>query len=308
MRDFNDAEANIQTLVASNLTLNSGVNLDRQCFTGISCCLSTNAKQQMQITARIHRLTSERPVTWHFLKTKDTFNDNQERLACQKWVQQMAAECALPDWLPDETREICLYEAIRTKWNQRFNRYAWEIIRSADGNKADLHTPVAHFLGVLLSLYVRLTFMIDTPENQKIWVEKAPFLVETLNMIAREGVAVTLQRAIEWLRGPDEKLQAFHDILMEQVAKVDGTDDDTKKRINARTSAARARAQKELSDALIVDSDDEEDDENTDEGVVEEQGLGSGDGAVADEDQPLQDTDLEMEDEEIIRNQLELGA
>jgi hypothetical protein len=71
------------------------------------------------------------------------------------------------------------------------------------------------------------------------------------------------------------------------VAKVDGTDDDMKKRINARTSAAWARAQKELSDALIVDSDDEEDDENTDEGVVEEQGLGSGDRAVANEDQPL---------------------
>jgi hypothetical protein len=135
MSDFNNPEENIQVLIASNLTLATGVNLDKACWTGISLCLSTNAKQQGQICKCIHRITSTRPVTWHYIKVKDTFNDSQERLACQKWVQQMSAECALDSWLPDETREICLFEAIRTKWHQKFNHYAWEVARSVDAKQ-----------------------------------------------------------------------------------------------------------------------------------------------------------------------------
>ncbi|KAF9784127.1 hypothetical protein IL306_008459 [Fusarium sp. DS 682] len=83
---------------------------------------------------RLVRIGQGEQVEWVFIKVKDSYHDNIERLAISKWAPQLSAEIGLPAWIQDELREIIVFEIIKTYLYQPFNRYSWVVLRDLFGH------------------------------------------------------------------------------------------------------------------------------------------------------------------------------
>ncbi|UZP45204.1 hypothetical protein NXS19_013016 [Fusarium pseudograminearum] len=97
IHDWNDPFSGAQVFVANINTMSVGVNMHHCCFTGIFINWRLNMKTNWQCCGRLIRIGQQHKVEWIFLKIKNSYHDNIERLAISKWAPQLSAEINLPD-------------------------------------------------------------------------------------------------------------------------------------------------------------------------------------------------------------------
>jgi hypothetical protein len=135
-------------------------------------------------------------VTFHLLKTKNSYYDNIERICCKKWATQLSAEVALPDWITGVLREMCIFELIKTSWHQPFNRYAWVVEKEIQRRDMSYHSNDTVRLGHIFSLACKVILNIEA--TREFWEENSIFLVEACrNML--EYVFKTPEEVEEYL-------------------------------------------------------------------------------------------------------------
>lgn len=137
--EWNDPEYDLEIFVANVNTMATGVNMHHCCSKGAFLNWHLNAKTMLQIVGRLVRIGQKNQVIFHLLKVKNSYHDNMERLCTTKWAAQLSAEIGLADWLTDDFRECCVFETIKTAWNQSFNRYAWAVIRQLEGHDMEYY-------------------------------------------------------------------------------------------------------------------------------------------------------------------------
>ncbi|KAJ4114786.1 hypothetical protein NW768_011340 [Fusarium equiseti] len=75
-----------ETFVGNVNTMRTGVNMHGCCSKGLSLNWLMNAKSMLQIIERLIRINQDNPMTFHLLKTKNSYHDNIERICCIKWA------------------------------------------------------------------------------------------------------------------------------------------------------------------------------------------------------------------------------
>ncbi|KAK5994707.1 hypothetical protein PT974_04694 [Cladobotryum mycophilum] len=108
--EFVDPNSASQIFLANINIMSTGVNLQRCCHVGIAINFHHNAKTIRQMHHRLYCIGQSKEVVWHTLKVINSFYDHQERLCLTKWARQMSAEMSLPDWFPDNIREVVIFE------------------------------------------------------------------------------------------------------------------------------------------------------------------------------------------------------
>jgi len=133
------------------------------------------ATENIQIIGRLVRINQESPVTFHLLKTKNSYYDNIERICCKRWATQLSAEVALPDWVTGGLREMCIFELIKTSWHQLFIRYDWVVEKEIQGKDMPYHSNDTVCVSHIFSLACKVILNIE--ETREFWQENSIFLV-----------------------------------------------------------------------------------------------------------------------------------
>ena len=195
------------------------MSLHQSCHRGIILNYHMTPKALLHIEKRLTRIGQLYPVKWHLLKCKDTFNDSQERISCAKLAVLISVECSHPLWAPMITREMAIYEVLRFKLGQTFNRYAWVIVRELKSDLS-LHDKATEALGHLVSVAVRLTAEISTEHEQGFWCTEAEYLMDALYLLAQSN-RFSAECAYEWLRKETGELaEGFVPRLREAFDKI----------------------------------------------------------------------------------------
>jgi hypothetical protein len=179
---FNSDSEQIRIVLANINTMPYGINAHYKCNTGIFVNLHNSPQTNNQMIARLWRLNQSKPVVWHHFKMKGSFHDHLERNICAKWSPILSSEFRTPEGLDIELAEIVIYEAMRTKLNQPFNRYAWVILkvvekgRSKSGMgagdlkaKIDLDNDALAIIGHACTLIAREC--LGTKSARKTWLQ-----------------------------------------------------------------------------------------------------------------------------------------
>ncbi|KAF4503723.1 hypothetical protein FAGAP_1 [Fusarium agapanthi] len=215
---WNDPSSGIEVFVANANTMGTSVNMHSCCCRGIFMNWLMNAKAMLQIIGRLIRINQVKPVKFHLIKLKNSYYDNIERICVTKWANQLPAEVMLPDWMTDAMREICIFELIKTSWQQPFNRYAWVVERDVSGHDMEYHSNDMIGLGHVFSVVAKL--LLDNPKNQiqDWWTENVDWIVDgcrelTSTFDSPDEIEVHLS-------SPSEDLfNYFFDSLVAAVAK-----------------------------------------------------------------------------------------
>lgn len=243
MRSFTDPAGDMQILVATINILGCGVNLYKMCHYGIFMNYHIVPRDLIHAEKRLSRIGQTHAVTWHLLKCKDTFNDYQERIDCAKSAKLIKAECGLPRWLPMIIREMSIYEGIKSRVHQPFNRHAWVILREL-GVDLDLHDTKTRALGHLVSAMVRLSIEVSTESVQGVWCHKAKFLTEALYHLVKSH-QVTADSAYEWLKlsihDLEEKLKPLLREALRVIQSLAQEDEELSSRIEVREQEVHGR-------------------------------------------------------------------
>ncbi|KAH7318171.1 hypothetical protein B0I35DRAFT_409103 [Stachybotrys elegans] len=117
-------------------------------------------------TVHHHRVGQEDPTTWHVILVDGTWHPHMEWSLCRRWAKIAFANESLPEWMNDGLKIICVYEIIKIRMNQKFNRYAWELLeKDLGGDKhVDMHGEDTVKLGHSLSILVRMMFAFSDEE------------------------------------------------------------------------------------------------------------------------------------------------
>lgn len=153
---FNNANANIDVLVANQRCGSAGLNLHHCCHYGIQVQYPWNFGTAAQSLGRLIRVGQKEEVTWVVLRVNDTAYDHMEHKACVKEAQQLATEFDFQDWVAEhpKLRTLLAYEVLRVTWSQPFNRYIWEVFqpKSIQDFNSGLTRTYARFYGMLAKL------------------------------------------------------------------------------------------------------------------------------------------------------------
>ncbi|KAH6997294.1 hypothetical protein EDB80DRAFT_727551 [Ilyonectria destructans] len=182
------------------------------CSKGVFVCWHLNGDIMHQGCARLIRIGQDETVEWVLLKVRNSYHDNLERMCVTKWAVQLSAEIALPDWVTDTVREICIYETIKTHWHQGFNRVAWNIVRDIDGGDFEYHGEktirIAHICSLIAKMVLYLTSLANEDARIK---EQTRYRKETGDSLAAACVRagsrqdMTIERLEGFLAGTEAK-------------------------------------------------------------------------------------------------------
>ncbi|KAF0637159.1 hypothetical protein FPSE5266_20309 [Fusarium pseudograminearum] len=238
-------------------------------------------------------------VEWIFLKIKNSYHDNIERLAISKWAPQLSAEINLPDWVQDELREILIYEIIKTHMTQPINRYSWIVLRDMFGHDFDHHGKSVKFLGHVFSIIAKIVLQTDDVDKQ--------FWLDNMHLLTLGCFEIINDKTVDFtqeLLSDAGRLKAFFTPLLISAFRVvngklknddktnhlikDGTDIDdeddgelkleededelgTRRIKPSKKSRFQSVAPKTMNDTLQLDSDDDGMDHAADIAYMQEQ-------------------------------------
>jgi hypothetical protein len=114
----------VDVFVINMLVAGYGINFHNCCHTGIVIGSNWNQGNTDQVINRLIRLGQTKPVRWYLLRITDSFNSVQEAIAMRKWVRQLCAEGAIPEYIKGNLRLVYAYELARARLRQPWNRYA----------------------------------------------------------------------------------------------------------------------------------------------------------------------------------------
>ncbi|KAK7397912.1 hypothetical protein QQX98_012715 [Neonectria punicea] len=268
-------DSDLEIFVANINTMVTGVNMHRRCSKGAFLTWHLNAKTMLQTISRLVRIGQTKAVKFHLLKVKNSYYDNVERLCTQKWAAQLSAEIDLPDWLQDDIRECCVFETIKTAWNQPFNRYVWVVARLVDGHDLDYHSEKCIAIGHLMSLAARL-MMALRPDDEQFWKEQKGFLFNGLVKIATTlsgaDIESHLEQTEDWLH------ENVFPIFKATFESLDKEEVASKPEHKQRIEAMKDRTLVNPAEFVInPDSDDDSDDDSDSDSDKEEDGSDGGD-------------------------------
>ncbi|CAH0021110.1 unnamed protein product [Clonostachys rhizophaga] len=90
-----------------------------------------------------------------------SYHDHQAKAMLTKIAKQMAAEAALPEWLPPILQDLLIWEAIKTKFGLSFNRFACILLEQDANHFRDYYSQhtiaVGHCLPLLAKTLLRMT-------------------------------------------------------------------------------------------------------------------------------------------------------
>lgn len=201
IRDWNDASSGMEILVGNMRLLGTGVDLHGCCSKGAIIGWGLSPMLMHQTIGRLVRLGQREAVRIHLIKVKNSYHDNLERLLVRKWALQQSTKIRLPSWLKGALREVCVYEMIKTAWNQPFNRYVWVVLedhrRSGIRHDSKRTENLAHVVSIAAKLLLRCG---DSAE-QEMW--------ERFEYVLYLGCMQVLQEIHKGHLGGDRKVDEY---------------------------------------------------------------------------------------------------
>ncbi|KPM45986.1 hypothetical protein AK830_g452 [Neonectria ditissima] len=216
-------DSDLEILVVNVNTLSTSINIHKQCSKGAFLTWHLDAETMLQNIDRLVRIDQTKAVKFHLLKVKNSYYDNIERLCTQDWAAQLSAEVNFPHWLDGDLRECCVFEMIKTAWNQPFNRYVWVVSHVVDGPDFEYYSDKCMAIGHLMSRCAKL-MMAARPDDEEFWKAQKGFLFDGLVKIyetsSTEGMPGFLEKTNDRLLQsvfPDVKA-AFEGLDKEELA------------------------------------------------------------------------------------------
>ncbi|CAG1985154.1 unnamed protein product [Fusarium graminearum] len=212
--------------------------------------------------------TMSHKVEWIFLKIKNSYHDNIERLAISKWAPQLSAEINLPDWVEDELREILIYEIIKTHMTQPFNRYSWIILRNMFGHDFDHHGKSATFLGHVFSVIAKIVLQTEDVDQQ--------FWLDNMHLLTLGCFEIINDKTVDFTQGllsDAGRLKAFFTpLLISAFPVVNGKlKNDEKTNSNHKKLRKHMTDRKSENSSTLIKDEADFDDEDGPELKVEEE-------------------------------------
>ncbi|RGP72380.1 hypothetical protein FLONG3_6776 [Fusarium longipes] len=185
------------------------------------------------------------------IELNDASFANIELVSCVEWASQISAEVALPDWMTDELREICIFELIKSSWSQPFNRYAWVVERDAQGGNIEYHSNDNVRLGHVFSLVAKIALDFDCEQDREFWVSNAGYLIDSCRSVMdRWKTPEEIEVLLSYTRG--QLMVPFFGPFYTATVAVKGETDEAKTERRERVSeGVRKRAEKTRSLRLM---------------------------------------------------------
>lgn len=156
--------------VANLAIMGAGVNLQKVCSTIIFINFHTNERMLEQAGGRVVRLGQKKTVDWHTIKVVNSYHDYQEHGMLVKWVLQLSASAATPQWATGLVQEVLLFELARLSYNHPFNRMAWVILRECSPKEFDPNHDTTRRLGYAMTCVAKLIYSVsDSDEEAKVF-------------------------------------------------------------------------------------------------------------------------------------------
>ncbi|OIW25504.1 hypothetical protein CONLIGDRAFT_717269 [Coniochaeta ligniaria NRRL 30616] len=123
---FTNPASNVQVFVSSLSVSVFGLNLHQCCSRGILLQFGHNASTMIQAFCRTFRIGQPDLSLWDIYKLRGSFYDPQEQRIIDKYIQNVLAEAAIPQYVTSEFAKLALaYELIRMNMGTVGNRMSW---------------------------------------------------------------------------------------------------------------------------------------------------------------------------------------